>query len=150
MDPDTPIIFLDLDGVLSCGMSSDFRHLPRFGAWLDTHPDVRLVVTSDRRKYFDLDGLRSKVLGEQVGARLIDVTPHNVWNAQSLDAEFMYPRQKQIVAWRRTNKHTGPFVAIDDSPGLFAPAWPHLVLTESDVGLTENALNALEVVLELR
>lgn len=125
-----PLVFLDFDGVLSKGLTADFRHLPLFEGWLRQRPEVCVVVSSAWRLEMSLDSIRS-LFSPDIAPRIIGVTPE--------DHEARLKRQAEVLRWRTDAGHTGLFIAIDDNAHDFEVAWPHVIET-SRHGLTQESL----------
>lgn len=134
-----PIVFLDFDGVLSKGLTADFRHLPVFENWLRKRQAVQVVISSNWRLEMSLEALRG-LFSPDVAGRVIGVTPE--------DHEARLKRQVEILSWRLEAGHDGPFVAIDDNAHDFEVAYPNVVET-SRHGLTEEHLQHCDRVLGL-
>lgn len=132
-----PVVFLDFDGVMSKGLTGDFRHKPLFEGWLRKRPQVLVVVSSSWRLEMSLEAIRD-LFSEDIRSRIAGVTP--------VVAGARLQRQAEVLEWRRTVGHEGPFVAIDDNAHDFEVVWPHVVET-SRHGLTEEHLQQCDRVL---
>ncbi len=136
-DVQAPLLFLDFDGVLSKGLTGDFRHRNLLEAWLRTVQDIRLVITSSWRLERSLEDVQLH-FSRDIRSRVVDATPH-------LPSERLQ-RQAEILTWREQVGHEGPFAALDDSIEQFEIAWPFVVLTTRH-GLEAQHLDAVLKVL---
>lgn len=132
-DVQAPVLFLDFDGVLSKGLTGDFRHRNLLEAWLRNIPDIRVVISSSWRLDRPLEAIRLH-FSRDIQRRVIGATPH-------LPSERLQ-RQAEILTWREQVGHEGPFAVIDDSIELFEIAWPFVVITTRH-GLEDGHLDAV-------
>jgi hypothetical protein len=136
----SPIIFLDIDGVLKPfefedeGFASSAVEALN---WLIKESQADLVISSTWRLQYSLPDLNECLLEEGVMKRAIDVTP---------DLSRRHPPQKrgaEIGLWLERHPEVKRFVIIDDWDEMEALR-PHLVLTNPSFGLTlEKASAAL-------
>lgn len=122
------LLFLDFDGVLHRGTSGTFRKADLLLPLLNGNPELSIVLTTDWRLAESLSGLKDWLL-PPLAARVVGATPQ-------LPAG-PWQRQREIERWLGGRRPV--FVALDDTPSLFEPGWPPLVLTDPKEGLT-NAL----------
>jgi hypothetical protein len=149
----TVILGLDFDGVLhpmNDAAAGRFCRLPLLEAWLREHYGVDVVITSSWREAHPLDELRSH-FAEDVRQRVVGVTPlaHRLfgpaWSRSPAEhAKARYVRQAELEAWLlEAGRDSESWLALDDDPELFEPECPNLVVCASEVGLTEERLEAL-------
>lgn len=118
----TPVLFLDFDGVLHAlgepAISENFRLLanPCLFRWrpileeaLAAYPSVRVIVSSDWRRIFDDDALVA-LLGPDLGARFIGVVPH------------AGPSRHAEILKEAARLHLEHWLALDDHPTVVAAA----------------------------
>ncbi len=156
----TPILFLDIDGVLN---STDWRirrdqHVPkewrtrqiwdfdpvavlRLNTIFEHAPDAKIVISSTWRLLHSLSELSGflKEAGFTHSDRIIGRTPDGrtrecgpLWRACE--------RGDEIEMWRDANGHTGPFAVLDDDGDMDAVI-DHLVQTSSATGLLGEHVN---------
>ncbi len=150
---DTPLLFLDIDGVFTSHEYAQQFDTPRYPLDLSAHElkkfdpicvalvrtltrslKARIVITSTWRKTYGWH-----VLGAAFDLDAIAATPV----LQAL-------RGEEIQAWRRQHVHIGPYVIVDDDDMHFLPEqMPHVVHVNSNVGFTqEDAAKALHILKE--
>jgi hypothetical protein len=141
-------LFLDFDGVLhpEPGYSKDelFCKLPLFEATIRDFPNVDIVISSTWRQTYEFVALQA-IFSEDIGERVIGVTPN--WNdVAKLPLSILpYRRQAEIEGWlRQSDQAWRPWLALDDRAYLFKPFQPNLVRCHPITGLVQ------ETVLELR
>lgn len=137
------LIFLDLDGVLHPGLAGTLIYIPEFEAFLRAHPGVRVVFSTTWRLQESLDDLRG-YFSPDLRPRFIGVTPE-------VDDRRSAARFEEIQLWLRQNT-TSPirWAALDDTPDLFPPGCPQLVVCDTKRGVRPPQLRQLEVLLELQ
>lgn len=128
------ILFLDFDGVLHPDGVALFSRLSVFEEFMRRMPAVEIVVSSTWREDHSLDELRN-FFPARLRDRIIGVTP-------SLEDGYECGgRQKEIEAFLHSaglSKKNCAWVALDDMPLFFESGYPHLVLTDSSQGFTEQ------------
>lgn len=125
-------IFLDIDGVLSPGLSGTFIRAELLEAFLAPYPDVRIVFSSNWRKRFSAaelaanlpPGLRSRVVG------VTPVFPEDIRRVRYLEIRQWLDQYAPYARW----------VALDDEPNLFPPFCDQLVVCKSSHGLKPEQL----------
>jgi hypothetical protein len=137
--PCTPVILLDIDGVMNTtGTCLKHRSGEIFAAeavmalrWLIRRTRARVVITSTRRRaglaamrmVFSRNGLHD------VAERIAGLTPLlSVHDTDDL-------REEEICQWIENHADAGPAVILDDKPHA-GPLAARLVLTHADEGLT--------------
>jgi HAD domain in Swiss Army Knife RNA repair proteins len=146
------ILFLDFDGVLHPANPSEalFTKVPRLANWLDTWPQVDVVISSSWRVAHSQQKM-VEMLGPIIGSRVVGCTP---WLAQARD-DNVYPaakttvltheRQVQVQAWMASSWDPGrAWVALDDMPYLFEPDCARLVVCAGRQGLSRESVQALD------
>ena len=142
------ILFLDFDGVLhpSNQAGALFTQVPRLAAWLETWPEVDVVISSSWRVAHSQHEL-VEMLGPVIGSRMVGCTP---WASQERD-DNVYPsakvnvltheRQVQVEAWMASSwDPERAWVALDDMPYLFEADCGRLVVCAGRQGISrENA-----------
>lgn len=139
IDPGTPVVFLDIDGVMNTTvMCLKHRSGEVFAAeavmalrLLIRRSEARVVVTSTRRRagLADMRELFSRNALDEVAKRIDGLTPL----LASHDTDDF--REEEICQWLECHGGGGPFVILDDKP-LVGPLAARLVLTRTDEGLT--------------
>lgn len=135
-----PVIFLDFDGVLNNNQwiwdhsergfeHIDPDHIVSFLNVLIHRTKAKVVVSSAWRILHTLEQLREGLASKGFLGEIIGVTD-----------TIGSVRGNQIARWRDANKHTGPFVILDDSTdmGLLLP-W--LVRTYSEFGMNSQTVD---------
>jgi len=102
-----------------------FRWLPILGSALEAHPDVLLVVHSGWRSVADNVRMR-EILGP-LADRYIGVTSLEMDRHQGI----------QELAQRSGMDH---YLVIDDASQEFPTEFPHLLVTDPEVGLSDGAV----------
>lgn len=121
------VIFLDFDGVLhpvdpELSGVERFCWLPVLTELLVTHEDVQLVVHSTWRYEYS-DGELQALLGP-VGPRFVGSAPRG-------------PRELAIETVLQANKSIEHHLVLDDAAGEFSGLRVNLLLTDSQLGLSE-------------
>lgn len=129
------ILFLDFDGVLHPhpNDSHAFSCVERLWELLRRHDEISVVFSTGWRFEHALDELRELVSaggGEDLAARFIDATP------LLRHADEAGSREKDCRAWLDERAHKGPWLALDDMPGLFLPKSANLYPVNAKRGLT--------------
>lgn len=133
-------MFLDVDGVLNRGAFSAQELEPDkidLLRWIVKLSDPLIVVSSTWRKYPQrMKALRSML--EQIGARYGGCTPDSETSVGSI--VVAKSRGAEIQQWLDANKAPDRFVILDDDSGM-DHLLPHLVRTESSIGLTTEIVH---------
>lgn len=137
------ILFLDFDGVLHpdpCEKDELFCNLANFEILLRAYPDIEVVISSAWRLSEDIASLR-RYFSDDLQPRIIDKTPRC--------SSVTYPRGRECEEWlQREQRQEEVWLAIDDWPYHFDDnIGRQLFLTDSDIGLDEEALKRLRVVI---
>lgn len=132
--PGRAVVMLDIDGVLHPYQSGSLALLPRFEDWLESVPDVDVIISSSWRESHSLSQLK-RYFREPLRNRIIGTTP--LFYGESRLSEILYMvRLYQISCW----------AAIDDDGREFNND-NHLVLTQTAEGLTESHIEQLSALL---
>lgn len=128
------ILFLDFDGVLhpQPNDGAQFSNAPRVWELLARHPEVSIVFSTGWRFEHPVDSLRGFATaqgGEHLADRFIDATPLLRHDAETGS------REQDCRAWLAANRHSGPWLALDDMPSLFEPDSAHLYPVNAKRGL---------------
>lgn len=132
------LIFLDIDGVChpvnrSCGT---FSCLKRLESVFRRYP-VQIVISSAWRVDHSLEALRG-FFSTDIALRTIGTTPD--FTIPGFDLDYRCVREKEIDAWRRTNRREHDvWLAIDDCDWLFTPDCRNLLLINGQTGFDERA-----------
>lgn len=138
----SPIVFLDIDGVLNnnpwmekAGFGtldpSNIKRLVR----LVQLTDADLVISSDWRLYHDYDSLCRRLINDGVPDCIIGTTP--CLDPGHDDDEDMFPRGLEIDAWLKDNSFSGLFCILDDRDDM-QPNQNRLVQTDDGYGLVDG------------
>lgn len=139
------VLFLDFDGVLHPDPCPDrrrlFEHAPRLAQALVPFTDLTLVLSTSWRNEVKLADL-ARHLPRSLRARLAGATGcfHAI---QCEPALAPYRRQAECQHWIDTESPGASWLALDDRASGFQPYCDRLILTRSDIGLDESALNRL-------
>lgn len=134
----TPIVFLDFDGVLhpfSDRHSRAFCDLPRLEAVLRDAPRAWIVITSTQREHQTLLQLRT-LFSPDVAKRVVDVTPVLPMHSA---ADLVGSRHREILAYLATCPGSGPWLSVDDDAALYPAGLPNLLLCEDGFSAGEAA-----------
>lgn len=143
------VLFLDYDGVLHpdpCRERSRlFEHAPALAEALMPFENLDIVLSTAWRTELDEDVLVSH-LPQSLRGRVAGCTPqfHAIACAPAL---VPYRRQAECEHWISRERPGSPWIALDDRASGFVPYCDRLVLTRSDTGLDESALNRLRFAL---
>lgn len=131
--PAGPVLMLDFDGVLHPAQSGSFIYLPLLETWLQRFPAVEVVISSNWKDSYTLEGLTA-LFPESVRHRVLGTTPD--LPGESREDEILHlVHQYRIAAW----------VALDDRAQEFPKTkYSHLVETDYFNGLTAHHLEAVE------
>lgn len=144
------VLFLDFDGVLtskeyegqytrtlliSDPSSLDPRRVKTLQMLLDEVKDLKIVISSTWRNAYSLKSLRKilKVKGLTAPERVIDVTPY-------------FPnllRSEEIQAWLNQHPEVSNFTIVDDEPASLTKFLNKAVITNPDLGLQSEDVQAL-------
>ncbi|SHN13592.1 HAD domain-containing protein [Rhizobacter sp. OV335] len=135
-------VFVDFDGVLhrtQGDIDRYFEHAELLGAWLWSHPNIQLVVSSSWREVYKLAELRELLFHDvpDLKERLVGVTS----NMDRIHAE--HERSAECRLWLRDHGHNfSAWLAIDDQSERFSPdARDHLLVCDPAAGLTQDVLD---------
>ena len=139
-DPDTPLIFLDIDGVLNGHQfdkksQSNLIDIESVG-WLNRiilHTDAKIVLSSAWR-YMVLGGAMT-LQGFEYMLRTHGVHCVDRLIGHTCSDEEIGERGGQITHWRYANGHKGRYAVIDDMDLNISGVHP-FVRTDGEVGLT--------------
>lgn len=144
-------LFLDFDGVthpLHCHESKHFSCLWGIEGVLRQVPSVEIVVSSTWRLQYSLEALKARFSAD-IAERLVSMTPGQVRSDAVPERLLSFPRHAECVVWMRTNRQSHDvWLAIDDRPYLFEPFFAGVVVTDSRLGATGDALQKLKYELE--
>lgn len=126
-------LFLDFDGVLHpfghpLGF---FSHMPIFEAAI-RHLNVYIVISSAWRLHHTMAVLK-KLFSNDIAQKIVGITP-------DLDnRKNEYVRELEIQRWLIKNKiPAAKWIALDDSPQLFSPNCPNLIVTDAHLAFNED------------
>ncbi|WP_411881255.1 HAD domain-containing protein [Polaromonas sp. YR568] len=146
------ILFLDIDGVLHPWHREPrllYRSVPIFEEALRAHPNIEIVISSDRRIHESLEDLR-KPFSRDIQARIIDVNPFFDGFTELEKSLFPsdllnHPRQLECLAWLATHRpgDDSSWVAIDDTFDHFHPLQSNIYWVEGTTGLESSELDQL-------
>jgi hypothetical protein len=139
------ILFLDFDGVMHPANQSDLfcreEHLARV---LHDFSSVEIVISSSWRETHALKNMQTFFLTE-LQNRIVGVTPV-IEIRESADLPGV--RLREIIQYLGdTGNQHRRWVALDDSPELFSPSCPELVLCDGNHGFGRVAEQALRAAL---
>ena len=146
------ILFLDIDGVLHPWRREPrllYRSVPIFEEALRAHPNIEVVISSDRRIHESLDDLR-KPFSRDIRARIIDINPFFDDFTELEESMFPaslrpHPRQMECLTWLVNHRPGGrtSWVAIDDTFDHFHPLQTNIYWVEGGTGLETSDLDRL-------
>lgn len=129
-------IFLDVDGVLNrrgtrergphSTYGVDCSLVPLFRKLIEA-TDAQIVLSSTWRLYPEMVTYLWRQLGEDIKARCVGMTIE-LWDEE---------RGHEIQKWLDGHPEVTQFVILDDTPDM-AHLMPHLIQTDSNVGLSEE------------
>lgn len=165
---DTPILFLDIDGVLNSGDWYTIRNrfeTPPEGIgvrdWADIDPTATkrlnrivdetgcfIVLSSTWRQLKSLKYMRNLLSrrGLREPKRLIDKTPDG-WRHEKPPLWEPVQRGKECLLWREQTGHAGLFCALDDD-GDFDDMIDYLVQTNNRTGLLDSHVDEVIAMLK--
>jgi len=127
--------FITRDGRLIVGENL-FGHADRLAVALEPYPDVRIVITSTWRIYFELEALQ-RFLPPALAGRVIGITP------QVFSRDGVSQRVREIDAYfRKNDRGLEPWIALDDHDWPFISGGgvsPYLILLDGKEGFTDAA-----------
>ncbi len=139
----SPVVFLDIDGVLhplrpASVMVAPFALLPQLDAWLRTHPAVEVVFSSSWRLEYPLDQLR-EMFSEDLQPRVVGATP-------DLGSFGIGHRGREVQAWlAQSGAPARPWRAIDDTACWFdVDLIDRLILCDPGLGLGVQQIGQLD------
>lgn len=146
------ILFLDFDGVLHPDPCPDrerlFENAQRLSAVVEAFPELGVVLSTSwrvNRPFVDLllplpRALRNRVLGVTPSFSQFECPP----------ALAPYPRHAECVQWLREQQlDQGPWFALDDRTGWFAPYCENLIECHPERGLDEAVAARLSSLLQM-
>ncbi len=133
------LVFLDFHGVLHpspCEADELFCRAPLLAdAIRDAPDDVRVVIASTWRFHHPLAQLKSR-LPQALAARIFDHTGPARPGPRS--------RYREILAYlERSAPEQTEWRALDDSPFLYPPGCPQLIVCNSAIGIDEPQIRSL-------
>jgi homoserine acetyltransferase len=139
---DSPIIFLDIHGVLmNKGSHVPFPYAAEYLKIIVKITNAEIVITSSLRLGKDIDQLQDmmrSLAGKRVASSVMDKLSDN-----------NFDRSEEITIWRKIHGHQGPYVIIDDEPILGHDG--HVVQTHPTLGLDmTNADDAAKILLGIK
>jgi hypothetical protein len=129
----SPVLFLDVDGVLHAHQRGTLDLLPLLEEFLRAHPGIRVVISSTWRMQNSLEDLR-EFFAADVRHQIEGVTP---FINQTPFSRFQELEAYLLECGPRT------WCALDDEAHLFPPGCPNLVHTKAGLGLTPDDLEAV-------
>ena len=152
------IVFLDIDGVLNTKWwyTQMDRNTPKdkYGYTFDPRSVANLkkiidetgadIVISSSWKSFGLSELEEMWQNRELPGKLIDITPNSVSDEMLLNAdldhmELFHIRGMEIKEWLdKHGKNVSHYVIIDDMDNFFPEQKSHFVLTDPEVGITDE------------
>jgi hypothetical protein len=160
------VIFLDIDGVLNTKWwyTQIDRNTPKdkYGYTFDPRSVANLkkiidetgadIVISSSWKSFGLPELEDMWQERRLPGKLIGITPNSVSDEMLLNAdldhmELFHIRGMEIKEWLdKHGKNVSHYVIIDDMDNFFPEQKSHFVLTDPEVGITdEDADKAIKI-----
>ena len=134
------ILFLDFDGVLHPDPPNVSAPLwcrsNLLSDWLDTRPDIEVIVSSTWRLRRDLQKIQA-LLPDRLATKLIACS--------GLIKEELFARQLECEQWMNENRDPWiNWVALDDRIWNFRPFEKRLVICNRSTGLDEHVIRLLE------
>lgn len=133
MNGEPVYLFLDFDGVLHpfghpLGF---FSHMPLFEDTI-RHLNISIVISSAWRLHHTFPVLKS-LFSEEIAKKIVGITP-------DLDnRKNEYVRELEIRRWLIKNKiPSAKWIALDDSPQLFPPNCPNLIVTDANLAFNND------------
>lgn len=145
-------LFLDIDGVLHPLRREPgllYRSVPILEEALRAHPQIEVVISSDRRIHESLQELR-KPFSPDIRSRIIDVNPFaddfTEHEESMFPADFLnHPRQLECLTWMEDHRPEGTqWAAIDDTFDHFHPLQSNIYWVEGATGLEMSDLRQLQ------
>lgn len=135
------LLFLDFEGVLTpsaAGGGRMFSRAPLLAdALRDAPADVQVVIASTWRLHREVPVLRA-MLPQALAERVVGATGR-------ARLESPHPRHAEILAWLEAEGLAqADWRAIDDTPHLYPPDCPQLILCTSTRGIDAPQLAQLE------
>lgn len=134
------ILFLDFDGVLH--PDPPIISAPLWCRsnllidWLDTRPDIEIVVSSTWRLSRSLQQIQA-LLPDRLATKLIACT--------GLVQEELFARQLECELWMKENRDPWiNWVALDDRIWNFRPFEKRLIICNRSTGIDNNVIRQLE------
>lgn len=143
--PKHVVLFLDFDGVTHpepCESSEAFCRIPLIESVLRHCIDVQIVISSSWRNFHTLEGLRVHFASD-IAQRVVGVTP-SITDPRWSPGVPEFDRQFEIEHWIENHRPGAHWVAIDDRAHWFEPGCPHLLLTDSCEGFTQESAKTLQ------
>ncbi len=142
----SPLLFLDFDGVLQTPAWADWREMAlcsELEQLLRELPSLRVVVTSTHREGRTLEGIRA-MLPHAVAAKVVGTTP--VQATGRADGG----RQIEIETWLSAHPDVTQWVAVDDEARLYTRGCAWLVQTSKYEGWDELVTSQVRAALGVR
>jgi len=140
-------LFLDIDGVLHPLRREPgllYRSVPILEEALRAHPQIEVVISSDRRIHESLGELR-KPFSLDIRSRIIDVNPFaddfTELEESMFPADLLnHPRQMECLTWLEDHRPGSRWVAIDDTFDHFHPLQANIYFVDGTRGLEVSDL----------
>ena len=141
------ILFLDFDGVLHPHPNdgAQFTNAPRVWELLARHPEVSIVFSTGWRFEHSVVALRQFATlqgGEHLADRFLDATPLLRHDTEAGS------RERDCRAWLAAERHTGPWLAVDDMPSLFTTGLANLYTVNAKRGLMHYDVERISALIE--
>lgn len=144
-------LFLDIDGVLHPLRREPgllYRSVPILEEALRAHPQIEVVISSDRRIHESLQELR-KPFSLDIRSRIIDVNPFaddfTELEESMFPADLLnHPRHMECLTWMQDHRPEGTrWVALDDTFDHFHPLQSNIYWVHGTRGLEVSDLKQL-------
>ena len=151
----TPIVFLDIDGVLNGHPKwghefalIDNACMNRLNSFL-RRTGAKIVISSAWRYQILRNDVTVKGFQYMLISHGLSIAAEVIGHTQSDEeiTEAMGGRTAQILAWIKENKHDGPWVVLDDLP-LGEDLKDYHVRTDPSEGLTDTDIDRAIAIIE--